>query len=124
VCTNYLRKMKVYLRFQVRFSPEENRDLSTKPSDSGGTRYTEDKLGYLLEGKEDAFDNRSNSNINNACINCPKPSDPRIEYNHLFYFCKEHSKFQNIYFESIIHHLLYSIDHNSRYTVQCRPCGY
>jgi hypothetical protein len=116
--------MKVYLRLQVRFSPEENRDLNTKPSDSGGTRYTGDKLGYLLEGKEDVFDNRSNSNINNAFITCPKPSDPRIEHNHPFYFCKEHSKFQNSYLESITHHLLYSIDHNSRYTVQCRPCGY
>jgi hypothetical protein len=42
----------------------------------------------IMEGKKDVSDNMSNSNINNICINCTKPSDPRIEHNYPPYYVK------------------------------------
>ena len=39
------------------------------------------------------------------------PSDPRIIHNHPFYYCKEYPKVENIYLESIQHHLECPADH-------------
>ena len=40
-----------------------------------------------MEGKDNISVGR-NSNFNNTCFNCLKPSDPQIEHNHPFYFYK------------------------------------
>jgi hypothetical protein len=91
--------------------PENIQDLSTKSNNSEDTGHTGDKLDYIMDDKKDFSDNRSNSNIHNACINCPRPTDPRIMHNHPFYFCKDHPDFKNINLETIEHHLLYHIDY-------------
>src|SRR6476659_5616131 len=94
-----------------KLSPEENKNLSTKSSNSGDIGHTGDKLGYPMEDKDDVSDNKSNSNINNTCINCPIPSDPRIKHDHPFYYCIEHPKFINTHLETMEHHLKFSKDH-------------
>jgi hypothetical protein len=92
-------------------SPEEEEALSTNSLNSGDAGYTGDKLGYIMEDIDEESDN--SININNKCINCPKPSDSRIEYNHPFYYCKDHSNFQNIHLEVIESHLILAKDHKS-----------
>jgi hypothetical protein len=54
-------------------------------------------------------DNRSDG-ISKKC-NCQDPIDHRIGHNRPFYHCKEHPKVQNINWDSIIHHILYSTNH-------------
>jgi hypothetical protein len=98
-------------------SPEENQGLSTKSYNSGDIGHAGDKSDYIMYNKNDVSNN-SSMGINNTCINCPIPSDPRIAHTHPFYYCIEHPKFINIHLETIEHHLIFSKDHkieNERY---------
>ncbi len=65
-----------------------------------------------MKEKNDVSDT-SSSNSNGTCIDCKISSDSRIRHNHPFYYCIEHPEFQNIYLETIEHHLLYHTDHIS-----------
>ena len=69
------------------FSRQNIRESSTISHNSEDTGYNEDKLGFVMEGKDNISVGR-NSNFNNTCFNCLKPSDPQIEHNHPFYFYK------------------------------------
>jgi hypothetical protein len=95
-----------------KLSPEENDDLSTKYNVSGDTGYTGDKLDHIVEDK-DNFPVNEYRSINNACIDCPKSSDPRIGHIHPFYYCTEHPNVKSIYRETIEQHILYSTLHKT-----------
>ena len=95
-----------------KLSPEENQDLSTSYNNSGDTGYIGDKSDQVMEDNDKEYDADDDSNVNKNC-NCQDPIDPRIRFNHPFYYCKEHPKVQNIHLESISHHLEFSKDHKS-----------
>jgi len=87
-------------------SPEIIQELSTNFNDSGDSGDSGDKSTYVIEGD----DKEDDSDLNKNC-NYQEPVDLRIGFNYPFYFCKEHPKVQNIYLESISHHLECSTDH-------------
>ncbi len=91
-----------------KLSPEEYHDLSTKSDDSGDTGNKSDNIVENTDVRE--INNYNDNNIHKNC-NCPYPSDPRIKYNHPFYYCKEHPEFENIYLKVIENHLILAKDH-------------
>jgi hypothetical protein len=93
-----------------KLSPEEKEDLSTKSNNSGYTGHTGDKSGYVMEDKDKEDNNHSDNTISKNC-NCQAPVDSRIGPNHPFYYCTEHSKFENIHLEVIENHLILAMDH-------------
>jgi hypothetical protein len=84
--------------------------LSTNSNNFGDIGYIGDKSDYVLEDNDREDDIYNGSNISKKC-ECQDPPDHRIKHNHPFYYCIEHREFQNIYLDSILHHLEYSTVH-------------
>jgi hypothetical protein len=83
-------------------SPEDKEDLSIKHDESGNSGDNGDKSDHIVE---------DNDKEDNTRENLDSKTDSLIGYREPFYYCKEHPSVENIYRETIEHHILYSTVH-------------